>query len=103
MARLLLPVLWLLVIACQSDSPDNKSLRIGFSQRTSADTWRKTMQENMSRELSFTPEIDFIVKDAQGQTSRQVAQIQALIDQRVDLLIVSPNAALPITPIVEKA
>lgn len=103
MARLLLPVLWLLVIACQSDAPDSKTLRIGFSQRTSADTWRKTMQENMRQELSFTPEIDFVVKDAQGQTSRQVAQIQELIDQRVDLLIVSPNAALPITPIVEKA
>ncbi|WP_020607003.1 substrate-binding domain-containing protein [Spirosoma spitsbergense] len=102
-ARLLLLVVWISTVACQSDSSDTKSLRIGFSQRTRADTWRKTMQENMSRELSFTPEIDFIIKDAQGQTSRQVAQIQELIDQRVDLLIVSPNAALPITPIVEKA
>ena len=102
-AQLLLLVIWYCIVACQSDSPDTRSLRIGFSQRTSADTWRKTMQENMSRELSFTPEIGFIVKDAQGQTSRQVAQIQELINQRVDLLIVSPNAALPITPIVEKA
>ena len=102
-ARLFLLAVWGLTVACQSESPENKSLRIGFSQRTGADTWRKTMQENMSRELSFTPEIDFIVKDAGGQSSRQVSQIQELIDQQVDLLIVSPNAALPITPIVEKA
>ena len=97
----LLPAL-LLLTACQSTEPE-KTYRIGFSQRTQADTWRKSMQETMQRELSFSPEIDFIIKDAGGQSDRQVAQIQALINQPIDLLIVSPNAALPITPIVEKA
>lgn len=57
----------------------------------------------MNRELSFNPEITFIVKDAGGQSGKQVRQIQELINQKVDLLIVSPNAAQPITPIVEKA
>ncbi|WP_229379800.1 substrate-binding domain-containing protein [Fibrella forsythiae] len=80
-----------------------KAYRIGFSQRTEADTWRKTMRAGMNRELSFYPDVDFIVKDAGGQSERQARQIQELIDQKVDLLIVSPNAARPITPIVEKA
>ncbi|WP_375447264.1 substrate-binding domain-containing protein [uncultured Fibrella sp.] len=57
----------------------------------------------MNRELSFNPDIEFLLKDAGGQSEQQVKQIQELIDQRVDLLIVSPNAARPITPIVEKA
>ncbi len=61
------------------------------------------MRESMNRELSFNPEINFIVKDAGGQSAKQISQIQELIDQKVDLLIVSPNAAQPITPIVEKA
>ncbi|MVM41222.1 substrate-binding domain-containing protein [Spirosoma sp. HMF3257] len=61
------------------------------------------MLEDMNRELSFYPEIDFLVKDAGGQSDKQVTQIQELINQHVDLLIVSPNAARPITPIVEKA
>ena len=95
-------LLWLLTVTCTSTEPD-KTYRIGFSQRTEADNWRKTMLEDMNRELSFTPEMDFIVKDAGGQSEKQIAQIQELIDQHVDLLIVSPNAALPITPIVEKA
>ena len=95
-------VIWLLAGGCTSTEPA-KLYRIGFSQRTGADTWRKTMLQSMNRELSFTPEVDFIVKDANGQSDRQVQQIQELIDQHVDLLIVSPNAALPITPIVEKA
>ncbi|WP_460969290.1 hybrid sensor histidine kinase/response regulator transcription factor [Spirosoma migulaei] len=92
----------LLLASCQT-APEKKTYQIGFSQRTGTDTWRKTMLEDMSRELSFSPEIDFLVKDAGGQSDKQVEQIQELINQHVDLLIVSPNAARPITPIVEKA
>jgi signal transduction histidine kinase/DNA-binding response OmpR family regulator len=84
-------------------STQKKTFRIGFSQRTQTDTWRKTMLESMNRELSFTPEIEFVVKDAGGRSDQQVRQIQELINQQVDLLIVSPNAAQPITPVVEKA
>nr|ARK13579.1 AraC family transcriptional regulator [Fibrella sp. ES10-3-2-2] len=87
---------------CQSTTPE-KTYRIGFSQRTEADTWRRTMRAIMNRELSFSPEVDFIVKDAGGQSEQQIRQIQELLEQRVDLLIVSPNAALPITPVVEQA
>ena len=61
------------------------------------------MLKEMQRELSFHPEINFIFKDANGVTNKQIEQIQELIDQKVDLLIVSPNEAAPITPIVEKA
>ena len=61
------------------------------------------MLEGMQRELSFHPEINFIFKDANGSTDEQIKQINELIDQKIDLLIVSPNVAAPITPIVEKA
>jgi signal transduction histidine kinase/DNA-binding response OmpR family regulator len=65
--------------------------------------FRQTMLKEMERELSFHPEINFIFKDANGITGKQIEQIQELIDEKVDLLIVSPNEAAPITPIVEKA
>ena len=61
------------------------------------------MLREMERELSFHPEIDFIVEDANGHTEKQIEQIQELIDQKIDLLIVSPNEAAPITEVVEKA
>lgn len=98
----LIAALSLLVPGCQTTS-EPKLYRIGFSQRTEADSWRRTMLEDMRRELSFYPEVDFLVKDANGQSDKQVAQIQELIQQQVDLLIVSPNSARPVTPIVEKA
>ncbi|GGB96702.1 sensor histidine kinase [Dyadobacter sediminis] len=57
----------------------------------------------MYRELSFHPEISFVMKDAGGQSDRQITQIRELINQHIDLLIISPNEAEPITPIAEKA
>ncbi len=61
------------------------------------------MLVSMKQELAFNPEIEFVVKDAEGQSDKQVKQIQELIDQQVDLLIISPNAAQPVTPIAERA
>lgn len=86
-----------------SNSSREKKYTIGFSQCTMVNKFRQTMLKEMERELSFHPEINFVFKDANGFTNKQVEQIQELIDQKVDLLIVSPNEAAPITPIVEKA
>lgn len=61
------------------------------------------MLAEMRRELSFHPEINFIVRDAAGRTEKQIEQIQELTEQHIDLLIVSPNEAAPVTPVVEKA
>jgi signal transduction histidine kinase/DNA-binding response OmpR family regulator len=80
-----------------------KQYRIGFSQCTFGDAWRQSMQKEVQRELSFHPEIELIVKDANLSAVKQIAQIQELIDQQVDLLIAIPAEAEPIAPIIEKA
>jgi len=102
-----LAFLLLVYLACGlfscSFQKTKKTFKVGFSQCTLVNKWRQTMLHEMKRELSFHPEIDFIVKDADGHTEKQIEQIQELIDQKVDLLIVSPNEAAPITDVVEKA
>ncbi len=80
-----------------------KQFVIGFSQCTTHDVWRKYMQKEMERELSFHPEIKLIVKDAELSPEKQIEQIQELIDEKVDLLIASPAEAKPVTPIIEEA
>ena len=90
------------ILACNADKKDKKYI-IGFSQCTFGDVWRKTMQKEMKRELSFHPEIDLVVKDANLSAEKQIEQIKSLIDQKVDLLIVSPSEAEPVTPIVDLA
>ena len=76
--------------------------RVGFSQCTTSDLWRQTQLRLMEIELSFYPEIELIVKDANDNTNNQIHQIDELVKSGIDLLIVSPNESKPITPIVEK-
>lgn len=100
-------ILLLLCIFCAIPSCNTKkkatSYTIGFSQCTFGDSWRKTMQREIDRELSFHPGIRLIVRDANLSAEKQVEQIKELIDRQVDLLIVSPSEAEPVSPVVKAA
>lgn len=85
---------------CGRDKNDRK-VKIGFSQCVGSDKWRQSMLEGMKRELSFYPNATLIYKDADNSSEVQVKQIQELLDEGIDILIVSPNEAKPLNPVVE--
>lgn len=93
--------LFITLLCCQQSRHD--SYLIGFSQCTGDDEWRRSMLNGMRRELSFYPNTQLIYRDAKANSQRQIEQIKDLISANVNLLIVSPNEADPITPIVEEA
>lgn len=74
---------------------------MGFSQPLMADEWRRSMYIEMQRQLIFHDEIDLIFRNANTRTSTQIAQILEMVASGIDLLIVSPNEASPLTPIIE--
>ena len=76
---------------------------IGFSQCIGSDLWRKTMLEEINMELSLHPGAKLIYADANGDSKTQVAQVKKMLAQGINLLIVSPNEAQPLTPVVEQA
>jgi signal transduction histidine kinase/DNA-binding response OmpR family regulator len=61
------------------------------------------MLDEMKTELSLHPGAEFVYADAKGDSKTQISQISKMLDQGIDLLIVSPNEAQPLTPIVESA
>ncbi|GHA40311.1 sensor histidine kinase [Salinimicrobium marinum] len=67
------------------------------------DNWRKEMNRSMMIETSLHPELDLKVLDAAGDIDKQIEDINLLINQKVDVLIVSPIQSAPITPVIEKA
>ena len=79
-----------------------KRFTIGFSQCTGADKWRQTMLAEMRRELSFLQNVDFLYKDADGNSQTQIRQIKELVNQHIDLLIVSPNEVQPLSGIIQE-
>lgn len=86
------------------DKRFEKKFVIGFSQCTMVDEWRKTMVEEMQREISFYRDynVKFIVKDARDDNNQQIKDIQDLILEGIDILIVSPNEAQQLTSTVEE-
>jgi signal transduction histidine kinase/DNA-binding response OmpR family regulator len=89
------------LFSCHNGSED-KQYTIGFSQCTGGDAWRRQMLSAMKGELLFHPEIELHYRDARGDNARQVNDIRDLVKNGIDLLIVSPNEASPITPVVEE-
>ncbi len=85
---------------CQR-TPPAKTYRIGFSQCCN-DPWRDAMNGEMYRELPLHPELDFVMREAGNDSENQIAQIREMVALGLDLLIVSPNEAKPLTPIVEE-
>jgi signal transduction histidine kinase/DNA-binding response OmpR family regulator len=87
--------------ACNNEQKP-KEFVIGFSQCVASDAWRKTMLEEMKRELSFYPNVTLDYRNADGNSNTQIRQVNELVGKGIDLLIISPNEAAPLTPVVEE-
>src|SRR5690606_10430775 len=84
-------------------NPQQKeSFTIVFSQCIGSDAWRETMLTEMKRELSFHPDVKLIYYDAEGNNENQIRQLREILKNDIDLLIISPNEAEPLTNIVDE-
>lgn len=94
----------LIVVLFISCDKEHKPIRIGLSQINCIDDWRKNMNEEMIREIGFYPDlkIDFIIKNANDNSAKQKQDILDLCKQDIDILIVSPNEAEPLTQVVSE-
>lgn len=82
---------------------EETQFRIGFAQCNTNDSWRQTMLQGMERELSFNPSVFMEVADAKSNWKLQEEQINSFIQDKVDLLIISPLESVLLVPIIEKA
>lgn len=98
---LLLLILVMTLLSCNSGKKE-KTFLIGVSQ-CSDDAWRKSMNEEILREASFKGDLEVRIKTAFDSNQKQIRDIESFIAEGVDLLIVSPNEAVPLTPVLEKA
>ena len=70
---------------------------IGMSQCNLGEPWRVQMNEDVKRAAAKHPNIKVVFKDAQNESLTQRAQVEELVDQGIDLLIISPKEAAPLT------
>ena len=74
-----------------------------MSQCNLGEPWRVQMNADVKKAADAHPEIKVIFKDAQNDSLKQRSQIEEFSSAGVDLIIVSPKEAAPLTPPVAAA
>jgi ribose transport system substrate-binding protein len=76
---------------------------IGMSQCNLGEPWRVQMNADLKAAADKYPNIEIVFKDAQNDTLKQRAHVEEFVSAGVDLLIISPKEAAPLTEPVAKA
>lgn len=76
---------------------DKKEFVIGMSQCNLGEPWRVQMNADIKKAAEAHPELTVEYKDAQNDTLKQRAHVEEFARQGVDLLIISPKEAAPLT------
>jgi ribose transport system substrate-binding protein len=81
----------------------SKKYVFGFSQATIVEPWRVQFNKEMQKEADKHPEVQLIITDGQDKTEKQVADVESLIQQGIDVLLISPKESAGLTGVVLKA
>lgn len=91
------------ILNAQEKGTEKNPWIIGMSQCNLGEPWRVQMNNDIKMEAEKHKEIKVIFKDAQNDTLKQRAHIEEFVSQKVDVLIISPKEAAPLTPPIKKA
>lgn len=79
-----------------------QTFTIGMSQCNLGEPWRVQMNSDIETEAARHPEINLIARDAQNRSETQQSQVREFIQQKVNLIIISPKESRPLTrPVAE--
>ena len=101
-------MLQLLLTGCQREigqkvNQDQVTFVIGVSQANLLEPWRVIMNEEIKEEALKHKDVRIVVTDAAQNSEKQILDVEKLLQQGIDLLIISPNDSVALTPIVAKA
>ena len=99
--RPFIPALYLLMIMIAAACTENRTYRIGVSQ-CSQDDWRTKMNEEINREVMFHEDTEVEIRSANDNNQKQIDDIRYFVDNGFDIIIVSPNEAAALTPVIKE-
>ena len=98
-ARALALLLVLSVVGCRKGG---SSYVVGFSQMEHNNPWRLAQTASLKAEAQKRG-YELVVTDAQGQTSKQVSDVEDLVARGVDLLLLAPREYEGLAPALQAA
>lgn len=93
----------LLVLVMVPLSAFAKPYRIGFSQATTAEPWRVLFNKQLRAAAKEQSDINLVIADGQDRTEKQVADVQAFIQQKMDVILLAPKDSAGLSWVVEEA
>ena len=82
------------------DCGPNNDYVIGFSQANFKEPYREHVNHELERLVKKYPKFKIVIADGQASVNTQVSQVENFMTQQVDLLMISPFEAAPLTPVV---
>jgi ABC-type sugar transport system substrate-binding protein len=76
--------------------------KVGFAQTESNNPWRIAESKSM-QDVAKTCGWNLVYTDAAGSAAKQVADVESMIAQKVDLIVLAPREEKPLIPAVMKA
>lgn len=76
---------------------------IGMSQCNLGEPWRVQMNEDVKKAGGQHPNLKLVFKDAQNDSLVQRGHVEEFVAQKVDLIVISPKEAQPLTEPVARA
>ncbi len=83
--------------------PEKDTYLVGMSQANKGEPWRQAMNDQIEAAAAEHPELEVVFADAAQDNARQVADVEGFLQQGIDILIISPNEAAPLTDVVARA
>ena len=100
--RRLFPLLMLFALAALlTGCEEKKKYRICVSQ-CSQDDWRMKMNDEINREILLHDDATVEICSADDSSEKQIADIRRFMQGPCDILIVSPNEAAALTPVIKE-
>lgn len=91
-------LLSLFVASCSRHQP---KYVIGVSQ-CSEDIWRDKLNNELKIGTYFHDDVELRFASADDSDEKQIEQIRQFVDDGIDLLIVAPNQAVTVSPVIDE-
>lgn len=91
-------ILTLLSVSCSSDAKHT----IGVAQHKNG-SWNQQLARELEREALYYDDVDLKYRSAQNDPALQIEQINELINEGIDLLIITPSDDIELAPTIDRA
>ena len=95
LTRLIAATCVLFLTQCREDSP----YKVGIAQ-CSSDDWREKMNDEIRMEAMLHDNVEVEIRSAYDSSAKQIADLEYFVDNGFDIIVVAPNEAESLTPVI---